>query len=79
MNQIVLSESDYLQQVKTEIPADLVKAANAIFYIGDTGLDGKLTAHIGGNLHAVISLLVSAGLQNETIRHILLVTSTHLK
>lgn len=79
MTQIILSDADYLNQVKQEIPGDLVKASNAVFYIGDTGLDGKLVAHVGGNMHSVVSLLVSAGMQNEEIRTLLLITATHLQ
>lgn len=79
MSQIILSDADYLNQVKQEIPGDLVKAANAVFYIGDTGLDGKLVAHVGGNLHSIVSLLVNAGMQNTDLRQILLITATHLQ
>lgn len=79
MDKLILADSDYLQQVKQELPADIARASNAIFYIGDTGIDGKLSAHIGGNLHSVISLLVSAAVQNETIRHMILISASHLK
>ena len=79
MSEIILSDTDYLHQAKQDIPSDVHKACNAVFYIGDTGLDGKLVAHIGGNAHAVISLLVSAGSQNPDIRQLLLITANHLQ
>lgn len=76
---IILGADDGLQATKQEIPNDVQKAVNAIFYIGDTGLDGRLVAHIAGNMHSVVSLLVNAGHQNDTIRKMLLVTAEHLK
>lgn len=76
---LIMDPATQLQKAKADVTQDVQKATQALFYIGDTGLDGKLTVTAAGDFNNVLSLFVNACTQSDSCRHLVLMAAEHLR